>query len=630
MLRIRQIRLVHALFVVLFLLHTVGASAITQTELRAVRNNRVWYIDKCAGSTKEVAATDSSGEARTVVASFYGTNSDSDKGSIAPLKDTWSYAELSTNPGEKDLDFAALGKLPDHHKLAITFNNKTVVAEKLDVGGGERGENRAIDLYKTVADALGFTSTGIGDVVIKDVPDDTPLGPNDQLGSTTPTNSTTTNLSNCRCETSASKENTSTPESSSPNDKLKNFVDKYIDGAYNSSIKSGVPYDFTLAQAIIESGYGESGLTVKANNFFGIKAGSAWTGSTITMSTKEYRDDGSSYMTTATFRSYATPEEGFADHDMFFYKNKRYHPAFRIMGDPTIKPYKTDPYQFLAKIREAGYATDPGYVNTVSGVIKSVQEYIKTKNSEASSGLAPQEVKFAKTYLPSTAVNYEIDESFLSILRGESTGEQKPSSGSNATTSMSCDTGGGLDGVECPLEEGQFEKVNVNDTTYYKLPDAPSGEYTIYASDKRRYGHKQLVCAIYSVAKAYKAKYDGKSQVSVGDLTAAGHKSHFWGIAVDIDAPDINPGDGIDAYAADHTKGHYSTEATVDFGKLWIDTGLVKNIWWCPPGGDTSIQQITDYAKTKGTPLNAMHCITGHNNHFHVDINTPKGAYYAP
>ena len=197
-----------------------------------------------------------------------------------------------------------------------------------------------------------------------------------------------------------------------------------------------------------------------------------------------------------------------------------------------------------------------------------------------------------------------------------------PSDSSSSSSSGSCNNSTiNLAGVECPA--GNLETLQVGNTTYYKLPEAPNGEYTIYASQARRYGSKELVCAIYSASKAYKTKYGGKSKVSVGDLNAGyPHKSHRWGIAVDIDAPGS-------LYAADHTKGNYSSEATVDFGKLWVDTGLTKNIWWCEPDGDNSIQQISDYAKQSGKPI-TIKCITGHENHFHVDINVPKGDSHTP
>ncbi len=365
------------------------------------------------------------------------------------------------------------------------------------------------------------------------------------------------------------------------------FLRKYVQAAYNNSLTTGVPYEVTLAQAIVESGL-DSVLALKYNNFFGVKAGSSWTGPTVTLPTREFIN-GQERTVMAAFRVYATPEEGFADHDAVLRRVPAYANAFQ---------YSNDPYRFLAVIAPI-YATDPNYTKVVGSVIKYIQEWVA-----------------ANTNLPpSSEVTYNISE----------TPSAPPADTSSPSNGCPSTGTGNIERVECPNEGTAglgLETKQVGDTTYYKLPDAPNGEYAIYATEKRRFGKKELVCAIYTVAKAYKAKYDGQSKVSVGDLNASGHKSHNGGIAVDIDAPGK-------LYAADHTKGNYSSEATVDFGKLWVDTGLVKNIWWCQPSGDTSTQQIIDYANAQGKPIN-MQCLSGHDNHFHVDINVEKGAYDAP
>ena len=63
------------------------------------------------------------------------------------------YAELSINPDQKD--FRALGGLPFGQKLRITYNGRSVIASKGDVGAG--GPNHPkIDLHINLANALGF------------------------------------------------------------------------------------------------------------------------------------------------------------------------------------------------------------------------------------------------------------------------------------------------------------------------------------------------------------------------------------------------------------------------------------------------------------------------------------------
>ncbi len=158
---------------------------------------------------------------------------------------------------------------------------------------------------------------------------------------------------------------------------------------------------------------------------------------------------------------------------------------------------------------------------------------------------------------------------------------------------------------------------------YFKMPTAPNNEYHIYSTQARRYGSKQLVCVLYTVGMAYSKVYPGKSYLDIGDLNASGHKSHNWGVAVDLDANGQIRG-------ADHTKGSYSTEATITLGKMFIDTGVIRNIWWCDPG-DGSLDAIKAYAVSKGTPLKGAKCIEGHANHFHVDINAEfRLQWYTP
>lgn len=99
-----------------------------------------------------------------------------------PLAGTMSFAELSTNPGsggpEGYGDYSALGGLPYHTTIGVTYKGKTIQVEKLDVGAGGPGLNghvRAIDLWETAAKALpGFTSAGIADVQISGLPGDPP------------------------------------------------------------------------------------------------------------------------------------------------------------------------------------------------------------------------------------------------------------------------------------------------------------------------------------------------------------------------------------------------------------------------------------------------------------------------
>ena len=136
------------------------------------------------------------------------------------------------------------------------------------------------------------------------------------------------------------------------------FLDKFAADAIQSQRQTGVPSSVTLAQALIESGRGKSGLTVKALNFFGIK-GTGPAGSVL-MRTREVNHHGQSFFINAPFRKYHTAAESFADHGQFFIKNARYKNALAV---------KNDAHAFAREIQKAGYATDPHYAVVLIGII---------------------------------------------------------------------------------------------------------------------------------------------------------------------------------------------------------------------------------------------------------------------
>ena len=71
------------------------------------------------------------------------------------------------------------------------------------------------------------------------------------------------------------------------------FLDKIGPMAAADMQKTGILASLTVAQAILESGWGKSGLTLKANNLFGIKG--AYNGASVSCKTQEW--DGSKYIT---------------------------------------------------------------------------------------------------------------------------------------------------------------------------------------------------------------------------------------------------------------------------------------------------------------------------------------------
>ena len=147
--------------------------------------------------------------------------------------------------------------------------------------------------------------------------------------------------------------------------------------------RTGIFASVTLAQSIIESGWGKSGLTQKANNMFGIKCSSNWSGECINMDTGEY-GSGGYYVINSAFRKYDSIEASVSDHSLFFKENSRYGDA----GVLTATDYVTQ----IRAIHNAGYATAPDYSSTI---INTIQTYnldkwdVKTNTTSSSVICAP-------------------------------------------------------------------------------------------------------------------------------------------------------------------------------------------------------------------------------------------------
>ncbi len=122
--------------------------------------------------------------------------------------------------------------------------------------------------------------------------------------------------------------------------------------------RSGVPASITMAQGCLESGNGNSELSRKSNNHFGIKCKNSWRGK------KVYYDDDAKG---ECFRSYRTVEDSYRDHSDFLMKNPRYSSLFSL---------KTTDYKGWAKgLKKAGYATAHDYDKRLIKIIEENKLY---------------------------------------------------------------------------------------------------------------------------------------------------------------------------------------------------------------------------------------------------------------
>lgn len=138
--------------------------------------------------------------------------------------------------------------------------------------------------------------------------------------------------------------------------------------------KTGILASVSLAQFILESGYGKSELAQNANNCFGMKkslSGNTWGNSTwdgvsiYTKKTQEQNPDGSYETITADFRKYPCVEDSIADHSAYLLgamngSRKRYD------GIAGMTDYKA----VVQLIKDGGYATSLSYVQNLCGIIE--------------------------------------------------------------------------------------------------------------------------------------------------------------------------------------------------------------------------------------------------------------------
>ena len=140
--------------------------------------------------------------------------------------------------------------------------------------------------------------------------------------------------------------------------KPQEFISKIAMAAQYAAQQTGVPASISIAQAALESGWGESGLTKAGNNLFGIKADSRWRGQTLILDTKEFLN-GQWVVVPAKWRKYASWQASIEDHAAFLKCNPRYLTCFQCLT----------PDAFVSALAKAGYATDPIYADKVIGVM---------------------------------------------------------------------------------------------------------------------------------------------------------------------------------------------------------------------------------------------------------------------
>jgi peptidoglycan hydrolase FlgJ len=178
------------------------------------------------------------------------------------------------------------------------------------------------------------------------------------------------------------------PQSEAP----RAFMRQMAKHAESAERVTGVPAKFMMGQAALESGWGRREITHpdgrSAHNLFGVKAGSSWTGKTVSVTTTEYVN-GAPQKVVEKFRAYESHAESFRDYASLIAGNPRYADVIRRGG--TVEG-------FANAMQRAGYATDPRYAEKLS---RTINHMIQLKqNDHRAEAQVRAHVQAQRSYTP--------------------------------------------------------------------------------------------------------------------------------------------------------------------------------------------------------------------------------------
>lgn len=146
------------------------------------------------------------------------------------------------------------------------------------------------------------------------------------------------------------------------------FLARLRPHAEAAAATTGVPAEFILAHAALESGWGRHEIKDAngqgSHNLFGIKAGRSWDGAVAETLTTEYRQ-GVPMKLSQNFRAYADYSSAFTDYANLL--KARYGVALEGGADASA---------FAQGLVAGGYATDPAYGDKLQAVIARVGNHM--------------------------------------------------------------------------------------------------------------------------------------------------------------------------------------------------------------------------------------------------------------
>lgn len=245
--------------------------------------------------------------------------------------------------------------------------------------------------------------------------------------------------------------------------------------------ESGILASVSMAQFILESGYGKSELAQGANNCFGMKkslsgntwGGSTWDGSSVyTKKTQEQNADGSYVTITADFRRYSCLEDSIADHSAYLFGAKN-GSKLRYDGLKGCTDYK----KAAQIIKDGGYATSLTYVDKLCSII---ERWKLTQYDVA--GEASDVVKYYRVRKSWEDVTSQLG-AYTILANAKAMADKHPGyevydwNGKQIYPEVSDSAAGGMSNADCPF----LVKVSIPDLNIRKgsgTNTAKTGQYT--------------------------------------------------------------------------------------------------------------------------------------------------------
>lgn len=208
------------------------------------------------------------------------------------------------------------------------------------------------------------------------------------------------------------------------------FLSKVGTQAQKTSKKYGVYASLMLAQAALESSWGNSTLSTRAYNFFGMKAGTSWTGATYAARTAEQDSKGKTYYINAAFRKYSSYQASFDDYGV---KMRTTLGGTGLRYSGTWLENASSVSKAADAIKAAGYATDVNYPSKLKHLI-STYNLTKYDPVVSKTSYTAKIVKSGSAYLYPT--DYSVSPKLSTITAGQTVTVTKTFTYYNGTKRM--------------------------------------------------------------------------------------------------------------------------------------------------------------------------------------------------